>query len=71
MSLLIPSSPYRKRSPQIVNLESAMSTDGWKTRADGIANRWTTAERSERRRQGIVKRDWLIRIIDHSSNDQE
>lgn len=48
-----------------------ISNEAIKTRAARIAGKWSCEQRSERKRLGTAKRDWLFRLINISSNNQE
>lgn len=70
MPLLIPSN--QKRLERIPYRTSKISNAEIEGRAARIASKWTIAQRSERKRLGTAKSNWLIRLINSSSkNDQE
>ena len=69
MPLLIPSN--QKRPEKITDWASKISNQEIETRAACIASKWTCDHRAERKRLGTAKRNWLIQLINSSSNDQE
>lgn len=71
MPLLIPKSPSSGQSGKTFRNFTTKSDSEWKSKSARIANQWTSDKRSERRRQSIAKRKWLVEIIFNSSRDQE
>jgi hypothetical protein len=70
MPLLIPST--QKRLEKIPYPDSKISNQEIKARTARIASEWTCDQRSEHKRLGTAKSNWLIRLINISSkNDQE
>jgi hypothetical protein len=68
MPLLIPSNRRLLKVEQ--HRASIISSEKIKALAARIASEWTRAQRSDRKLLGTAKREQLIRIINHSSNNQ-
>jgi hypothetical protein len=69
MPILIPSNQNRLEKIPYRTLK--ISNAEIEARTARIASKWTCDQRSERKRLGTAKRDWLFRLINTSSNDQE
>ncbi len=62
----------KQKRPDIVLFRAIkISNEAIETRAARIAGKWTCEERSERKRLGTAKRDWLFQFINISSNNQD
>jgi hypothetical protein len=71
MPLLIPKSPSPGPTGETLYNATTKSNSEWKSKTSRIANQWTSDERSERRRQSVVKRKWLFHLIINASLEKE
>ncbi len=69
MPFLIP--PNRKQAEKTMYQAASISKEKQKARAAWIAWRWTSEQRSERKRLSVSKINWLFRLIVRSSNHLE
>jgi hypothetical protein len=65
MTLLVPSNRNPSKKP--LYRDPKLTSEEVETRTTKISRAWTSVQRSERKRLGTEKRDWLFWLLDRSS----